>query len=90
LKSDFYIVPFLIILKGHWKFKKKGTAEFDERRKLPRIKVHTPILVQQAKSSLRLFLNLSKVNTKDRWLHTLVSWMKATDLRLLLGVCMAI
>jgi hypothetical protein len=43
---------------------------------------------KQAKCTLQLFLNLSKVNIKDPWLHALESLMGITNMRLLLGVCM--
>ena len=91
LKSGFDIIRFLKHFERAVKKREKELqSEFEARKNLPRRLMCTPMLVQQAKCTLQLFLKLFKANMKDLWLHALEFWMEITNMLLLLGGCMVI
>ena len=66
-KSDFDIIRFLNHFERvvEYNRKKELQYEFKSRKKLPRIKMRTPMLIQA--STHHIFLKLFKVSMRGRW-----------------------
>jgi len=78
LKSDFDIIRFLKHFERavQGKRNKELDEEFEARKKLPRIRMKTPMLVQASKLYTPKYLKHSKLSMKDPWQHALEHWMK--------------
>ena len=57
---------------------KELDEEFEARKKLPRIRMRTPMLVQASKLYTPKYLKHSKLNMRDPWQHAQEHWMKIT------------
>ena len=86
LKSDFDIIRFLKHFERavQGKRNKELDEEFEARKKLPRIRMKTPMLVQASKLYTPKYLKHSKLSMKDPWLHVLDHCMKITHMLFLL------
>ena len=86
LKSDFDIIRFLKHFERavQGKRNKELDEEFEARKKLHRIRMRTPMLVQASKLYTPKYLKHSKLSMKDPWLHVLDHCMKITHMLFLL------
>ena len=71
LKSDFDIIRFLKHFERavQGKRNKELDEEFEASKKLPRIRMRTPMLVQARKLYTLKYLKHFKLNMRDPWQH---------------------
>jgi zinc finger SWIM domain-containing protein 3 len=84
LKLDLDIIRFLKHFERavQTKRNKELDEEFEARKKLPRIRMNTPMLVQASKIYTSRYLNHSKPNMKEAWLLVLDHWVEITHMLL--------
>jgi zinc finger SWIM domain-containing protein 3 len=86
LKLDLDIISFLKHFERavQTKINKELDEEFEARKKLPRIRMNTPMLMQASKiyTPPPRYLNHSKPNMKEAWLLVLDHWVEITHMLL--------
>jgi zinc finger SWIM domain-containing protein 3 len=75
-KSDFDIIRFLKHFERVVEYKRNNKlhVEFESRKKIPRLKMRTPMLIKLASCTHQLFLKLSNVNMRGPWQHASHHW----------------
>jgi zinc finger SWIM domain-containing protein 3 len=84
LKLDLDIIRFLKHFEKAVQIKRNKELDevFEARKKLPRIRMNTPMLVQASKIYTSRYLNHSKPNMKEAWLLVLDHWVEITHMLL--------